>query len=127
VCGIWLVNASLIPSQRVPQRELYGIADAHLGSAPFVDNCYTGFGGTARIEIPERDLAITLDASENLRFLHVYLPTGEPYFCAEPVSAMPDAFNRPEPHTETGLRVLAPNETFTISMQLRVGNLQHRG
>jgi aldose 1-epimerase len=125
--GVWLVDASLIPSQNFLQHELYDLADARLGSAPFVDNCYTGFSGSARIEIPERDLAITLDASENLRFLHVYLPTAEPYFCAEPVSAMPDAFNRSEPRTETGLRVLAPNETFTVSMQLRVGNLQDRG
>jgi aldose 1-epimerase len=127
VDGVWLVNASLIPSRHVPQHELYDLSDAELSSAPFADNCYTGFSGTAQIDIPEHDLAITLDASNNLRFLHMYLPTGEPYFCAEPVSAMPDAFNRSEPRTETGLRVLAPSETLTVSMQLRVGNLQKRG
>jgi aldose 1-epimerase len=127
VGGVWLVNASLIPSLHVPQQDLYDISDAMVGTAPFVDNCYTGFTGAAWIEMPEHDLAVALNASEHLRFLHVYLPTEESYFCAEPVSAMPDAFNRPEPHSKTGLRVLAPGDTLTVSMQLRVGNLQHRG
>ena len=65
-------------------------------------------------------MTISVTASEELRFLHLYMPRGEPFFCAEPVSAMPNAFNRQEPAELTGLRILAPGESCSVSMGFTV-------
>ena len=63
-----------------------------VSKAPFVDNTFTGWRGAARIEQPELGLAITLEASPECRFFHVFIPPGQDYFCAEPTSAMPNAW-----------------------------------
>jgi galactose mutarotase-like enzyme len=47
---------------------------------------------------------------------------GEPFFCAEQVSAMPNAFNRQEPAELTGLSILAPGESCSASMRLDVAS-----
>jgi aldose 1-epimerase len=45
-------------------------------------------------------------------FFVVYTPTGEPYFCAEPVSNATDAVNLVAAgRDDTGLLVLEPGET----------------
>jgi len=50
-----------------------------------------------------------------IRFLVVYSPPGEPYFCAEPVTNCTDAFNLAvQGRTDTGMIVLAPGEVVTV-------------
>ncbi len=39
-------------------------------------------------------------------------PTGKPYFACEPVSHETDAINRLHDDHDTGLRILAPEETL---------------
>jgi len=113
VDGMWLTDTTLVPTTRgAPLLDF--AKGASLYAAPLVDNCFTGWPGRAVIDQP--DLQIVLKA--DTRFLHVFVPEGADYFCAEPVSAMPDAVNRAEPHDETGLLTLAPGATHTVSMTI---------
>ncbi len=89
-----------------------------LVNAPFVDNCYTGWQEPASIQQPEEGFRIVQSASAEATFLQFFTPTGADYFCAEPMSAMPDAVNRPETPPETGLRTLMPGATFSIAMSI---------
>ncbi len=70
-----------------------------------------------RATIVQRDHAIELASDAD--FLHVFLPKGESYFCAEPVTAIPDVFNR-QAQSHSGFRVLDAGETATVAMTLAV-------
>jgi len=65
----------------------------------------------------DRPIRLSMTASEQFSFLHVYLPREGDYFCAEPMSAMPDALNRKG--GTSGYRELAPGESLTASFVLQ--------
>lgn len=114
VDGVWNTTDDQVPL------EWRALAEAPdwLGSAA-IDHCFTGRRGPVVIDWPSHRLTIDPDAT--LKFVVVFTPAGEGYFCIEPVSHMPDAVNRAEPPDTTGLRWLAPGEswstqtTFTVS------------
>jgi aldose 1-epimerase len=62
---------------------------------------------------------ITMTASDVFSFFHVYVPPDDDYFCAEPVSAMPDAVNRRDVNGH-GLRILPPGEAVSGWMRISV-------
>jgi aldose 1-epimerase len=121
VNGMWLTDETLIPTERVAATAIIdmgkGIAVA---GAPFVDNTFTGWRAPAQIDQPDFGYSVVFEATIECPFFHVFIPVGKDYFAAEPVSSMPNCFNRPESSHETGARSLAPNETFAIGMRLEV-------
>jgi aldose 1-epimerase len=124
VAGMWKADSTTIPTEHVTGSPLLDLArGALVDKAPFVDNCYTGWHPPARIDQPDSGLTISLDASPECTFFHVYAPVGQNFFCAEPGSAMPNAFNRPEPANVTGVRTLGPGESFSIEMRIAVRRL----
>jgi aldose 1-epimerase len=119
VAGVWLNDETGIPT--APSGPAHFLDLAHgavLADAPFVDHCHFGWRHIARIARPGRE--ITLTAGPQLGHLHVFAPRGENFFCVEPVSAMPDAFNR----AASGMRVLDPGESFTVSMTLACAHVK---
>lgn len=116
VNGCWLCDRDKLPTRLEPRCSANFGQRAQLGDAPAIDNCHTGWDGVARITTP--DIEVELSASPELSFLHLYLPSGGAFLCAEPVSAMPDAFNLTH-ISGHGLRVLASGETFSASMRIR--------
>lgn len=114
VAAMWDIDATILPTRlaapALPLRE-----GAALDEAPFIDHCFTGWTRRALIGIGPRKVEMT--ASDTFAFLHLYLPLQERFFCAEPVSAMPDAVNRVG-LADTGLRVLAPGATLSGWMRL---------
>ncbi len=122
VAGMWKSDETMIPVEHVAGSPLLDLAGgAPVDKAPFVDNCFTGWRSPARIEQPDSGLTIALEASPECTFFHVFVPVGQTFFAAEPVSAMPNAFNRPEASSVTGARVLASGASFSIEMRLGVG------
>lgn len=75
-----------------------------------IDNSYVGWKGSARIARPDGDVLLTGDGTP---VLHLYTPPGEPFFCAEPATSMPDVFNRSTPVT------LQPGQSHRIGMTIR--------
>jgi aldose 1-epimerase len=121
VAGMWKADSTMIPTEHVVGSPLLDLAHGALvDKAPFVDNCHTGWRPPARIDQPDSGLTISLEASPECTFFHVFIPVGQNFFCAEPGSAMPNAFNRPESSSVTGAHVLTSGASFSIEMRLRV-------
>lgn len=116
VDAVWLADDTMMPTKLVAGTHFFDLAKgAVLKDAPFVDNCYTGWKGSAMIDQPDLGLKVVLRA--DCPFLHVYAPVGSDFVCAEPVSAMPDAFNRPNV-VGNGARVVQPGARFELSMHV---------
>jgi aldose 1-epimerase len=112
--GVWLSDQDGIPVAPAEADVFLDFAaGCSLARAPVIDHCYTNWDGIATIE--QSDMAVTLTADPALSFLHLYVPEGRDFFCAEPVSAMPDSFNR---GNDGGMRVLLPGESFAVSMKI---------
>lgn len=52
----------------------------------------------------------------------IYVPPGEDYFCAEPITHAPNAVNSSRSASETGLKWLVPGDTLTGSIVLSVNH-----
>jgi len=119
--GVWLVDEECLPLRLAPGTR-FGQWDRgdELARPELIDHCHTGWSGTARILLPEEGLRLALTASPPLRWLHIYSPPDQDFFCIEPVSHMPDAVNRPEPPAITGLVLLQPGEQLEVRVTLIV-------
>ncbi|WP_209348221.1 aldose 1-epimerase [Pontixanthobacter sp. CEM42] len=107
VGGYWETGPDRLPSGHCG---LAGAPDWFDGAG--FDNCFTGRTGPIEIRWPAHTLTIT--PSPNLPFTHVYSPSGEGYFCVEPVSHIPNAVNSALAGEVTGLKLLEPGEAFEI-------------
>ena len=66
----------------------------------------------------------TLSASDNCRFLIIYSPENENFFCLEPVTHCTDAFNKYQAgEADTGIQILEPNAMLKTEMQIDVSAL----
>lgn len=128
VQGVWLCGDDPMPVAHTadfpPGWNLREGMSAH---GDLIDNGYTGWGGRARIEWPERGLQLTAtmpdfeqDGGADQHFCLVYRPPVGPAFCFEPITHPIDAFHLPG---QPGLRVLAQGEACTLNVQWRFGPL----
>ncbi|MBU4434427.1 MAG: aldose 1-epimerase [Alphaproteobacteria bacterium] len=118
VDGVWMVDQDVLPT--VLHKGVWGPDWA--GGAPveghdeLIDHCYTGWTQTAALSAPGLPTT-TLTASPDCRWLHVYVPPGEAYYCVEPCASRPDPFRAPD----AGLVTLAPGESHAIWMEIATG------
>lgn len=98
---------------------LFVAGDVPLSGMERVDAAFVGWDREARIRRPEDGITITLRATGAFRYLHVFVPEDREIFCAEPVSHLPDAINRPA--LEGQMQVLAPDEEMSGGMWLIAG------
>lgn len=112
--GAWLSDDTQLPTDRVAPDHFgdWASGDAVMRST-LVDHAHDGWDGTLRIDEGGRTIRMKTTGT---RGLHLYMPPDEAFFCAEPVTHLPDAVNRPG----NGMAVLAPGETLTIGMRLFV-------
>lgn len=128
VQAVWLCGDDPLPTQHTSQFpqgwNLNAGISAHGG---LIDNGYTGWGGAARIDWPERGLRLTAhmpdfaqDGAAAQHFCLVYRPPQGAAFCFEPITQPIDAFHLPG---QPGLRVLAQGESCALNVQWRYGPL----
>jgi aldose 1-epimerase len=117
VNGMWAIDQEVLPTTLGPPPAQ---ADPNTGldlDRVELDNVFTGWRRRAEIVWPSASLSIEAEAP--LDFLVVYVPAGETYFCAEPVSNATDAFNLAAAgRTDTGMLALAPGETARAAMRI---------
>jgi aldose 1-epimerase len=104
-------------STSVPENWNYRIM-RELGE-PRLDNCFTGWDGTARIAYIQEKIALSIEADRLFGHLVVYVPTGRDFFAVEPVSHLNDVINRPD-SAGHGLKVLKPGEHLTAKVRFGV-------
>lgn len=109
--AMWLADADMLPTHTAAADTLGDWSrGAALERPDLVDHCYSGWNGALRIARTDGDILLEGD---NTPFLHLYVPPGEAFFCAEPQDTMPDAVNRDTPAP------LAPDASRSITMRIR--------
>jgi aldose 1-epimerase len=112
--GLWEASDDLLPMCEVASPPWDGRA---VRSDVLLDHCHTGWSREAAISLAPGKPALRLTASKALRWLHVYAPPGEDFFCVEPVSHAPNAVNMANPEAH-GVWSLGPNQTAVAWMRL---------
>lgn len=102
---------------RATGKQAFGDGGPYAGNPVFATGAETawsflGWDGTARIETPSTGLAITLSASENLRYPVVWAPAGVDFLCAEPQSHAAGAPSEKIVREASPLARLQPGETL---------------
>lgn len=113
VAAMWETDTDMLPTRLVatPHRQ-QAIEISRAG----LDNVFSGWSRRARITWPDRGAALDLEADAPFDFLVLYTPSGEPFFCAEPVSNATDAFNLgSKTPDDVGFRVLDPGQSWSAS------------
>ena len=109
---VWRNGADDLPAEREAVSGHWDFARARALTDVKIDECYAGWGGSAHVIWPARNLSLTVSSGPPFDHLQLYTPPGHSYFGLEPVSNMPDAINRMEEVSDNGLRVLASGETL---------------
>lgn len=115
VAASWGADEAVMPTQRLPANAFGDWADgAPVAGSCLIDNAFDGWTGRALIDQGAYRLALT---SPEARFFHLYIPPQYPYFCAEPVTQLPNAINRPD---MPPMEVLAPGATAELTMRISI-------
>jgi len=114
--GLWEASDDLLPVREVASPPW---DERPVRSDILLDHCHTGWSREAAISLAPGKPALRLTASKALRWLHVYAPPGEDFFCVEPVSHAPNAVNMANPAAH-GVWSLGPNQTAVAWMRLDI-------
>lgn len=125
VQGVWLCGDDPIPTGHTEAFPPGWDLRRGVGmDGPLIDNCYTGWDGAARIEWPERGLALTMQVATLQgpsgdiapQYCLLYRPPRGEAFCFEPVTQPIDAFHLPG---RPGLQRLAHGERLRLEVRWR--------
>ena len=132
VGSVWLSHADCLPEKHTT--DFPASWDLNTGisaSGTLIDNCFTGWDGTARVTWPDQDLNLTLSQSTVSAevstysaapsYLLVFRKATGDHFCLEPVSHPIDAFHLPD---QPGLQVLLKGESLTLAVSWRFKTMQ---
>ena len=108
--GVWVNRGSLPETHVSPPPPEWDHADGRAVDSDPLDNCFTGWAGTAS------QPRLRISADPVLSNLQIFTPPGAGFFCIEPVSHVPDAINRPALSAAQSMHVLHENETLRGSM-----------
>jgi aldose 1-epimerase len=112
VGGMWLTDVEVMPTAHVAPPAARDPGRGLSVDRVALDNVFTGWDGRAVVAWPERAARLTITAPPPLGCLVVYTPAGLPFFCAEPVSHVTDAFNLAAAgRANTGCLAVAPGQT----------------
>jgi aldose 1-epimerase len=114
--GVWHNGADALPDRHGPPPADWvhtmplSVLDSRL------DNCFTGWNGTA--DIAAGPASLRIEASGAFHCLQVFTPSWADFFCAEPVSHAPDAISRPDLPDGQVMVSLPPGGTLTGTIRL---------
>ncbi|MFY7959667.1 MAG: aldose 1-epimerase [Elsteraceae bacterium] len=117
--GVWQYDSVLIPVKHERTPAKWDFSAGRLVDPVRVDHTFTDIGGPIEIVWPHLDRGVRIAPDPVFDKFVVFIPDGRPYFCVEPVTIMPDAFDRPA-SDRPGFRVLAPGESFSGAVQFQI-------
>ena len=132
VGGVWLSHADCLPEKHTADfPPSWDLNDGISAAGTLIDNCFTGWDGTARVTWPDQALQLTLSQSWSSaevstystlpNYLLVFRKTTGEHFCLEPVSHPIDAFHLAG---QPGLQVLEKGESLTLAVSWRFSTTQ---
>jgi aldose 1-epimerase len=117
--GVYRNGADSLPVHHGPVPDEWNYGTLRRLGQPGLDNCFTGWNGTAEIWSGSHDAVLRIEADPIFGHLVVYIPDERDFFAVEPVSHMNDAINRTSVPGH-GLKILKPGETMTGRVHFRV-------
>ncbi len=117
----WVGSQYLLPEWSEPVPEAWDFrSPRELSPLAEMDGCFGQFGGSARLEWPEKGAALSIEADPIFGVMIVYVPAGQSFFCLETVSNVNDAFNlEARGVAGNGTIVLAPGQSARGSITYR--------
>jgi aldose 1-epimerase len=114
---MWAVDNESMPTTLAEAPTELASSEGLLIPNSNLDNVLTGFSGAATITWPEWKAKADVTSSSNCKFIVVYSPQGQSYFCFEPVTHSTDAINMSNNgDINTGINTLNPQEELSVSM-----------
>lgn len=115
---VWAVNDDT--GQNRPIRVANGsdLSHARLVEELTLDDSFSVAPGPIRMTWPTH--TVTLESDPLFSKVTVFVPPGETFFCAEPISQAPNAINSDLSPDKTGLKHLAKGETLSGRIRLSV-------
>jgi aldose 1-epimerase len=90
----WVGSQYLLPEWSEPVPAEWNFTEPQrLSPLAEMDGCFGQFAGQARLEWPEKGVALDIEADPIFGVLICYVPKGQDFFCLETVSNVNDAFN----------------------------------
>ena len=84
--AVWRTDAEVLPIARIVVPPAFDFSKSRNVNEVTLDNGFDGWDGRATIRWSSRKLRVVLEASAIFRHAVIYVPSGRPYFCVEPVS-----------------------------------------
>ncbi|HEX9449330.1 MAG TPA: aldose 1-epimerase [Dongiaceae bacterium] len=116
VKGVWLETPDHLPAGHlsIAARVDWDFSMPRALPPDWINNCFSGWPGRARIDWPDRHLSCDISASHGLPFYLLYSPDGAAdFFCFEPVSHPVDAHQQVD---GGDLHLLSRDETLTVGL-----------
>lgn len=117
--GVWLYDEVLIPTHHVAVGPEWDFTAGRLVDPARVDHTFTDIGGSIQIDWPHLKRGVRIEPEPVFDKFVIFIPEGRDYFCVEPVTIMPDAFERPAAD-RPGTRVLAPGDSLSGKVLFRI-------
>ncbi|MFN8757629.1 MAG: aldose 1-epimerase [Tagaea sp.] len=122
--GYWRNDEAMMPVAFEPVPPAWNFAEGKLVAPLAIDNCFAGWSGFARIELPELGRAISIAADPAFGHAVIFVPPGRPFFCVEPVTNANDGMNRMDKGAaDTGVWVLDPGRALSGQVRFEVEKL----
>lgn len=117
----WVGSQYLLPEWSEPVPPEWDFREPQrLAPLAEMDGCFGQFGGTARLEWPEKGVGLEIEADPIFGVLIVYVPKAFDFFCLETVSNVNDAFNlEARSVSGNGTIVLEPGQSARGSVRYR--------
>ena len=106
----WENGPDALPSRHGPPPPAWLHTIPRPIAASRLDNCFTGWDGTADIHAGRASLRINADPV--FGELQVFTPSWADFFCVEPISHVPDAVNHPDLPGDQGMSQLSPGDAL---------------
>lgn len=116
---IWEMTADLLPLRRVETPAGIDFVRGREIAPLALDHCFSGSDEAFLVDWVDRPQALRVDRPGAFHTI-VYTPQDHDFFCVEPSTHVPDAFNSGETPAVTGLRVLEPGEETHLSCRFEV-------
>lgn len=123
--GAWANCPDAMPLRHGPLPADWRHDEARPVARSRLDNCFSGWAGTA--DVIAGPASLRIEASDIFRNLHVFTPAWADFFCAEPISHVPDALNRADLPVGQAMHVLRPGETLSGVVRLVATGAQAGG
>jgi aldose 1-epimerase len=117
--GVWQTDSVQIPATHEPTPEKWDFGAARLVDPVRVDHTFIDVAWPIQIDWPHIGRTVRIEPDPAFDKVVIFIPEGRDYFCVEPVTIMPDAFDRPA-SDRPGFRVLAPGESFSGVVKFRL-------